>query len=385
MTTLPALQLLAHTAVIAGIPVGPATHVFDIPSDDRWHYPFNGTPGYRAVASVFGAAGNSGFNDRDATLIIAWNTTTTIRPGGPIGDYNVFAVTITLSNVENSDWQVDLTADEWWTCDVNGDGTINADGIARGEPGDTDGESDDADAGRPLELFGVGYGPTYTASSWNEFSPFVGGSGEADTARDPFPFTYEQTLLTPLHVEDNVAGLHNEAASVGSFTPIPWAIGEPMGYTPGNQPAPFDVVFDVNLSSADDAVRRYFQEQLSQGRVAVCITSLYEASFMGSQNSFPVFFTKEGAPLNPLAHAPRLEIVTCAEIPGDFDDDCDVDQADVGFLNDCSTGPAIGPIAPGCQAADLDGDTDVDSRDFGLLQACYSGPNRPGNALCLEP
>ncbi len=61
-------------------------------------------------------------------------------------------------------------------------------------------------------------------------------------------------------------------------------------------------------------------------------------------------------------------------IRSDFDRDGDVDVDDIAFFDDCSTGPAIGPIATGCEPADLDGDGDVDQSDFAGVQRCYSGP-----------
>jgi len=69
-------------------------------------------------------------------------------------------------------------------------------------------------------------------------------------------------------------------------------------------------------------------------------------------------------------------------IPGDFDDDGDVDQEDFGIIQSCLTGPAVGPPAPGCEDANLDGDLDVDQDDVAKFQLCISGPNVPGDHNC---
>ncbi len=126
--------------------------LFDLPTDDRWHYPFNFTPGSRAVGTTFGAAGQSGFNDRDAYVVVAWDTSDQVCPGLGLSAYQIESVTVTLTSREGAQWSVDLTVDEWFTYGV---GT-------------------DTDPGRPLELFGAGFGPMFDSASWDEFAPFVG-------------------------------------------------------------------------------------------------------------------------------------------------------------------------------------------------------------------
>ena len=67
-------------------------------------------------------------------------------------------------------------------------------------------------------------------------------------------------------------------------------------------------------------------------------------------------------------------------IPGDFDHDGDVDQADFGHLQVC-----LGmPVAPPCADADLDGNLSVDSGDVGRLRHCMHGPNVAGDPDCND-
>lgn len=70
-------------------------------------------------------------------------------------------------------------------------------------------------------------------------------------------------------------------------------------------------------------------------------------------------------------------------IPVDFDLDCDVDFADLTYLDDCAAGPAA-MIAPACSNADLDNDGDTDQVEFAIWQRCYSGDNLPANPLCVN-
>ncbi len=287
---------------------------FDQPSDDRWHYWVNFSPGTRGSASCFGAAGHvqfPEFNDRDGIAIVAWDTSGEIPTGQGPDAYDVARVRVTMTNLPDARWRPDLTPDEWYTFDLNRDGVINGDGIPRGEQGDTDGESDDEDAGRPIELFGMAFGPTHSYAQWNERSRYIGAVQGQTLARDPFPFVYQDRSLIPLHVEDNVKGLFNDEAEppVAQFTPVPWAVGMPTEYQPGSQPDPFDVTFEVDLDLSDGAVRRYFQEQLDGGRVFVAVTSLLEIEPQGDPRDVPNFYMKEGTQGVPGARAALLEIV----------------------------------------------------------------------------
>ncbi|GMU24233.1 MAG: hypothetical protein AMXMBFR13_43090 [Phycisphaerae bacterium] len=359
---------------------------FLTPSDDRWQYPFNFTPGTRAVASCFGSPGTPDFNDRDGIIIVAWNTSGSLPPSQGADAYGVKSVTVRLTSQKGSAWPTDLTVDEWFTYDANGDDVLNADGIPRGQVGDTDGESDDEDLGRTIELFGAGFGSFYSPQTWTENSLFIGSASDANVPRDPFPFVFQEGTWERLHVEDNVKGLHNDqlAQPVIKFTPVPWAIGKPVGYVPGNQPVPFEVIFEVDLDLSAGHVRHYFQEQLDQGRLFVVVTSLKEAAIQGAQSGFPTFFTKEGAAFDLAAEAPRLDLHACLAVAPDFDRDCDVDAFDVQHFEACRTGPAVGPPGSECLNSDFDHDWDVDQEDFAILQRCFSGPDAEPDPGCAS-
>jgi hypothetical protein len=304
-----AVGAVAALALVCAAPALAETHRFETPSDDRWHYPFNFTPGVRPVATCFGAIFDN-FNDRDGEMLIAWDTSGLVPPGQGSGTYIVRSVRVILSNAAGASWQVDLTPDEWFTFDIDGDGAINADGIPRGQPGDRDGESDDPDPGRAIELFGVGFGPNTAYETWNEFTFYEGSNSLEDLPRDPFPFVFQQATAEKLHVEDNIKGLHNDDLflPVFEFTPTPWAVGVPVNYVPGAQAAPFDVVFDVDLLLSHGAVRRYFAQQLDGGRIVLNVNSLADTVQMGNPRDIPGFVTKEGVAIHPGAHAPILEI-----------------------------------------------------------------------------
>src|SRR3990172_6929059 len=86
---------------LAGSGVRGGDFVFDTPSDDRWHYPFNFNPGRRAFASCFGSTADPNyttFNDRDGIFLIAWRTGDRICAGLTPASYGVRTIRVTLTN-----------------------------------------------------------------------------------------------------------------------------------------------------------------------------------------------------------------------------------------------------------------------------------------------
>ncbi len=369
--------LVIFVALAAACPAGAADYAFPTPSDDRWHYPFNFTPGTRPVATCFGTGGLNGFNDRDGIAIVAWDTSTLITPGLGAANYPISSLTVTMTNQPNAAWQVDLTPDEWFTYDLNGDGTINADGIARGEPGDTDGESNDPDPGRTVELYGAGFGPVFAAADWTETSIYVGSDSIINSPRDPFPFVFRDGVSDLLHVEDHMKGLHNSGLTPPfcgppdtscPFTPIPWAVGIPVNYTPTLQPIAFDVVFTVNLDQSNGRVRQYFQECLNAGRVFAVITSGADAVFMSGQATFPTLYMKDATVAGSKPGSLSITLDTCQTGSGDIDCDGDVDGADRDLFIAVLLGTETG--ASYVARSDLDASGTVNGLDVsGFVQA----------------
>ena len=70
-------------------------------------------------------------------------------------------------------------------------------------------------------------------------------------------------------------------------------------------------------------------------------------------------------------------------VPGDFDNDGDVDGDDYTVFDGCASGPAVA-YSGQCADADFDTDSDVDQSDFGVFQRCYSGADQPGNPACMD-
>ncbi len=361
------LGLLMSTAVIRA-----ADFVVDVPSDDRWHYPFNFTPGSRATIGCFGSFGNPDFpdfNDRDGIMVVAWDTSAHIEAGFDPSLYDVCSVSVTVTNIPGAVWPVDLTLDDVSTFP----------------------DQFDPDPGRPIELFGAGFGPQYAYETWEESELYAGGRCNfegticSNDPRDPFPFVFREGFDQVLHVEDSVKGTQNEdvvpplcTGATCPFTPIPWAIGIPADYTPNQQTVPFDVHFDVDLALSNGRVRRYFQEQLSGGRVFVVVTTLQLVDLREGQTSYPTFFSKEvtGPGIKPARLVVRLK----SDPPGDFDGDGIIAGTELNPVTLCMGGPDAGIEPPPpmsaatCRCAlDTDNDADIDLRDLATVFSMFPG------------
>ena len=75
--------------------------------------------------------------------------------------------------------------------------------------------------------------------------------------------------------------------------------------------------------------------------------------------------------------------LTVKSVPGDFDNDLDVDQADYARLQACYTGPT-GIIPPSCLDADLNASTHVDAGDLVVFRKCVSGPEILADPFCAD-
>jgi hypothetical protein len=84
-------------------------------------------------------------------------------------------------------------------------------------------------------------------------------------------------------------------------------------------------------------------------------------------------------------------------VPGDFDNDKDVDANDFATFEACATAPGIhydpSALPVGCNLipdtqdiipADFDRDADVDQADFAVFQRCYSGDGNPADPDCAS-
>lgn len=258
-TAVPVLALLAPATAS-----GPHLYTFTTPAADQWQYPFAFSGGTRPTGPVF-TVNSPDFNIRDGVNILRWNTAAQIQPDLGPASYTIHACTVTLWNAPGAGWT--LTG-------VNSFNIPNR-----------------------VELFGAGYGPTYSEAAWTETSPFIGANG-GPAPRDPYPIHF----LTGGRAEDAT-----DTANIA------WALGAPQGYTPGSQSAPFPIVFAFNVSAA--TTQDYLKQSLHIGRVTWINTSTLEALDQTPGGPYPDIVLREGVGAYPGSQAPKLELLATIADP----------------------------------------------------------------------
>ena len=157
------MRRIAFTLSLIALAGHAAADTLDVlleqPALDRWMYPFNGSGGSRATMSVFGSDREvpTQFDARDGQILLAFDTDLAIPSGGGLAGYDVKSAEVTLQVANNLVFRLDPTADAY-TCFLP-----SAD--ARFTP--------DADAGQPVELYGVGFRGGWSASNFLENTVFA--------------------------------------------------------------------------------------------------------------------------------------------------------------------------------------------------------------------
>ncbi|MBL4591417.1 MAG: hypothetical protein JKY96_05605 [Phycisphaerales bacterium] len=312
----------------------------DTTSMDRWNYPFNGSPGSRLTASTFGAVELEGFDDRDAQLVLGFDTSALIPAGMDISLYDIISVRVTITNSNGDTFRYDPSYDTHDTYLFLDD-------------------SLDADMGRPMELYGVGYRNGFDQSTWGEFTVF-GGTAVVEPvqgARHAFACDFPDGV-SPRDISNNLKD---------EFDPTPMAIGQADTVVPGEiVPADTDFVFDVDVCS--DANQSYISESLALGELRFSVSSLSPADGgPGGGNGeiqYPFWYTRENAVAQILGFTPRLEIRVRLGGLADYNADGTQNLQDIfAYLNDFNAGT---------EDADLNHDCQLNLQDIFTLLAAFN-------------
>ena len=232
------------------------------PSQDRWMYPSNATPGVRAQASTFSALpGAAGFDDRWGFFLVAFDTGSAVPAGLPPEFYRIRAASVTATVGQDLLFRYDPSYDGWRTY---GTPTVPA-------------AEADADAGRPVELHGTGFRNGFSAATFSETSP-QGGNGSAGT-RNAFPLGFDETG-TARDVSSNVTA---------QFESAPWAVGS-CDLAPGDL-VPEGTVFTFDIGVSMPGVASYLADGLSAGRLWFSLDSLHPATQQAGE--FVAWYTRD--------------------------------------------------------------------------------------------
>jgi hypothetical protein len=252
------------------------TVTFSGPSLDRWSYPFAGN-GAEEEARLFSALGTPDFDERDSQFIVAFDTTadgsSAIPAGLGAGNYQIQSVklTATVSSLVGTP-TYDGSHDAYTTY----------------LPVDATEYVADADAGRPIELFGAGFRGGYSRFG---FEPTDGAPPAFEennafgfgppTGRYVHPVAFDGAG-NPLNASNNIDYLNGGAAA---FEANPFAVG----VTPLADGAALAVgtefTFDVNVT--DPYILSYLQDGLDDGQLGFVLSTL------ALSDSFPRLYTKE--------------------------------------------------------------------------------------------
>jgi len=165
----------------------------------------------------------------------------------------------------------------------------------------------------------------------------------------PFPDTDVHVYSYPADLQETLADFSAAPAEFqGSVTIIPYQLPTEYSLNVDN------VVSDA-LVSGDDKVA--FRFQVDPNTIELSNQALIDA--VDSDPATKPFLTIDEGP-----------------VPGDFNDDGEVDLTDYALFADCMAGPDVTTPPEGCSAdqfsdTDLDNDEDVDLGDFGLFQRYF--------------
>jgi hypothetical protein len=325
-------------SALAGSTSGPVEVELDQPSLDRWFYPFNGTPGSRASSPAFGALGLAGFDDRDAQFLVGFDTGSLVATGFEPNQYRVTEARLILTVAEGGIFDHDPTHDAVQTYY---------------DPSDPE-YVPDSDAGRPVEVFAVGYRGGYALETVEEGMPFgTAAIPPAELGRNVFAAVLDVPAGEFVDASRNVRQ---------RFEVEPLGVGEVDGLPVGDT-VPQDAEMSVELDVCSQASRMHLGAGLAFGRLLFSVSSLHDAS-QGGVVTYPVFYTKEN-PLGgaPFHFAPRLILTVVVN------DDPDIDGNGVRDVFDFLAFQDL--FIAGDLIADFDGNCTLDIFDFLAFQDAF--------------
>ncbi|MFO0857201.1 MAG: hypothetical protein U0640_07585 [Phycisphaerales bacterium] len=331
------------------------TDTFSQPTLDRWFYPFGGTPGAEISASVFRTPsdatvnGVAAFDDRDAQLVVAFDTAPLIQKMRGPNCYRLTSLRLTLTTSNPPRFAYDPSYDNPLVADT--------------------------DPGTPVEVFGAGYRNGFNATTITEGMPFAFAAPYTEGVRNIF--------AAQLNADGSVQrDISNQIRD--GFEAPPMAIGQVAGLTPGDLvPQASTMTFDLDLTQP--SVKKYLQNAFDQGRLVLVVSSLHLAAGGpggGGEPNYPAFYTKENPIQQSIQVAAKLDVTMNLSVNIDFNNDDSVfDPMDIdAFLSVYSEGPCL-PAGAECGDIDFNNDTGLfDPMDINDFLSVYSeGPCSTGN------
>jgi hypothetical protein len=249
-------------------------------------YPFNSSPGTEASAPVYAALQSPGFDDRDSQFLLAFDTSGIVpRDVGELR-YRVHSLRLRVVVSNDQRFQYDPTPDSV----ASSYATTDLDYVA------------DADAGKPVEVFAVGFRNGQSAGTFGEFTAF------STTPTLPPQESIRSAFAATVSLDGSAVDVSNQVKEKWEAAPL--AVGTNPGLTPGQfVPQGTELFFDLDVSSL--STQYYLSRALNGGKLMLMVTSLHPATGGpggGGGVVYPAFYTKENAVAPVLGYTASLEI-----------------------------------------------------------------------------
>ncbi|MBL0926467.1 MAG: hypothetical protein IBJ11_02290 [Phycisphaerales bacterium] len=320
------------------------TLTFNAPVLQRWMYPFDTQPGYRATASVFSTIGaptfpGFTFDQRDGQVVIGFDTLAQLPTGLGACNYRVLSARLTIGVATDQAFRYKDTYDGWQSYLATPDPT-------------------DPYPPRAIELYGAGFRNGWTSATFfqgvdasNPGPPF--GPSVSSDVRNVYATDFKDGVARD--VSNNVRD---------QFDPLYFAIGKASGVSPGQYvPVNTEFAFDLQVSQAN--VQNYLRQAVNDGRLRLVITSLQKLvppSGPGpASGEYATFYVKQNDFGTALVARLTMRVVVNPQ-PGDIDGDGVVGANDLTVLL-TRFGQAVGVG----DAADLDCTGSIGANDLTIL------------------
>ena len=296
------------------------------PAIERWNYANNAAPCDRPAGASFGTFGDeAGVDTRHSQHLVGWDTALIVPTNRGPANYFIRRCRVTLTINRGNLFAFDPTQDDFRTFfETNHPAWLP-----------------DADTGRPMELFGVGYRNGFDVVTFDQCALF---GSNATGQRNAYAAGWS-TNGALVDVGNNV-GKTNVAWP--RFEVAPFAIGQTTNVASGQLvPAGAKITFDLNV--ADPLVVAYLQAALDAGRLRLMLSSLHGTSGQFGSPQYPDFATRFN---DAVVYPTGLEIDGVAVRPLDSEPDGLPDDWENFYFGNLTATPTADPDGDGAKTAD---------------------------------
>lgn len=250
---------------------------------------------YPAYAIFAHLGDDSGVDSRMAQFLIGWDTANVITTNQPVTRYLIRSARASITVNDGNQVAYDPTHDAVATY-------FDTNNPAR---------TPDLDAGRPIELFGVGFRKGYGQTNFLQCSTV--GNGAVNN-NNVYPVSWTTNGL-PQDASNNVGKINQNLLP---FETWPFAVAQTTSAAPGESlSAGAKLTFDLDLT--DPFLVGYVRQALQKGRLDLMVSSLHQVSGQFGTEPFPSFATRFNQALLTPPTTLDLDVTVVREADTDTD------------------------------------------------------------------